>query len=554
MKTKLKIAINEIPEMQAIKNKLVGIYLIVISIAGLPLLISAISRDLRLGIPNFWQINAIIYAYLVIITLLRNRVSYEIKSVSIVATTTILGLINIIEIGFSGIGYLWFATAIICTALYFNLYRSIWTLISILAAIIVLYNLYLSGILTYPETTNQDRFPLVNVQIYTLVMILTGLMISFSFSHVYKKITANYKALAEKKQNLEKTTSELETEIETRRKSEIQAINNEKNFRDVFDKSSDAMLIMNSKKEILDFNEAFLILSGHSETEVFSMNYEQLIPLEDHKIIAEYFEDLEKFPSNFEIKNEGKNGEIKNLYFNTSLIRYNDQQAILFLIHDFTEKVKQAQENYRAVISAEEKERTRFSRELHDGLGPLLSTLKIYLEVYFTTPNDPEIKERIESTLSESIKSVKDISNNLSPYIIENMGLIKAIDSFINKVSFGKKIKINFQSNIDYRLKPEVEISLYRYISEQINNTLKHACASEINIKIEEADRSLLIHYDDNGIGFDFNDKSIFSKGIGLFNIKSRIEKLGGTIQLTTSPGNGYITDASLKINTITSN
>jgi PAS domain S-box-containing protein len=554
MKTKLKIAINEIPEMQAIKNKLVDISLIVISIVGIPILILAIARDLSLSVSLFWQVNAAIYAYLVIITLFRYRISYEVKSVSIVAATTILGLVNILGVGFSGIAYLWFATAIISTALYFNLIRSIGTLVSIFVAIIVLYKLYLNGIITYPETTSQERFPLINVQIYTLIMILVGLMISFSFSHIHKKIIANYKVLEERKQNLEKTTSELEEEIETRRKSEIQAINNEKNFRDIFEKSSNAILILNKEREILDFNQAFMSLSGYSEKEMLTMHYDQLITEEDSKIFKEFYNDIANFPPRFEIKNETKNGEMKHLDCSSSVISYNDEQALLFIIHDFTEKDRLEKENYLAVISAEEKERTRFSRELHDGLGPLLSTLKIYLEVYFANTNDPEIKERIESTLSESIKSVKDISNNLSPYIIENMGLIKAVDSFVNKVSFGKKIKINFQSNLDHRLKSEVEISIYRYISEQINNTLKHAFASEISIKIEKVDLFLQIHYDDNGIGFDIYDESIFSKGIGLFNIKSRIEKLGGNIKITTSPGNGYVSDANLKFNTISIN
>ena len=551
MKTKIQISIPETKEMQEVKNKLVDISLIVISCVGLPLLISVISRNNTLNISIFWELNVIIYLYLLAITIFRLRINYTIKSVSIVTTVTLLAIIDTCEVGFSGIGHLWFAAAVITTALYFNLFRSIITLISTVFAIIFLYKLYQNGILTFPESTTQERFSIITVQIYTLIMILVSLLISFSFSHVHKSIIANYKTLEEKKQNLEKTTSELEFEIETRRKSEIQAINNEKNFRDVFDKSSDAILIMNSQKKILDFNEAFLTLTGYSEKEIISMHYEQLIPNEDHKKIETFFAHLEDFPPNFEMKNENKNGEVKNLYYNTSLITYNDQQAILFIIHDFTEKEKQEQENYRAVISAEEKERTRFSRELHDGLGPLLSTLKIYLEVYFTNPNDPEIKERIENTLSESIKSVKEISNNLSPYIIENMGLVKAIDSFINKVSFGNKIRIVFHSNLKFRLNPEVEISIYRYISEQINNTIKHASASEIQIKIETDGNLLQIHYQDNGKGFDINDETINTRGIGLFNIKSRIEKLGGNIQLSTSPGNGYITDAILKIDTI---
>ena len=212
----------------------------------------------------------------------------------------------------------------------------------------------------------------------------------------------------------------------------------------------------------------------------------------------------------------------------------------MLLIRDNTEKLNLEKASYLMAINAEEKERSLFSKELHDGLGPLLSTLKIYLEMYYSSPDDPEIKKRINDTLAESITSVKEISNNLSPYILENLGLTKAVESFVDKLKYSKKIDINFSSNITERCKPEIEIAFFRIITELINNTLKHSHATTIDITLTQETEKIYLKYTDNGEGFDYHEVQKHKNGIGLFNLKSRIEKLGGNTEIITSPGSGF--------------
>jgi signal transduction histidine kinase len=128
--------------------------------------------------------------------------------------------------------------------------------------------------------------------------------------------------------------------------------------------------------------------------------------------------------------------------------------------------------------------------------------------LYEANPTDHEIRKRIEQTLDESIKTVKEISNNLSPYILNNMGLIKAVESFVEKIKFGKKIDIKFSSNLNVRLADEFEISVYRLITELVNNTIKHSDASRIDLSITHIENEIIVHFQDNGKGFDSTMKA----------------------------------------------
>lgn len=535
-------------DIQEIKNKLINISLVLVSIAGLPLLITTIAREVDYHLPPFWHAYSVIYFLILIFTLWRKRLNYIIKSLSFLTFIFLLGVLDLFEVGFTGMSYMWLATAVIVTSLYYNIQKSIITLSFSVISIIVVYILYQHKIVIFPQVNNIERFPIATIQIYTLILIIIGLMVSFSFRLIYSYLTSNNQDLKEKKQHLEKITTELKSEIETRRRSELLALNNEMNFRNIFDKSSDAILIVGADRSIIDFNEAYLHLSGLKENEVFNMQFDQILLKEDWDKYVNSYTDLHNFPGRLELKIENKNKGSRYYDCTTSIINYNDKDVILFMIRDYTEKFELEKKSYLSVIEAEEKERSRFSKELHDGLGPLLSTLKIYLEVFFGNPSDLEIRDRIENTLTESIKSVKEISNNLSPYILENMGLIKAINSFVEKIKYGKKIEINFNSNLERRLKSEIEISIYRFITELINNTIKHANATCIQIDIAEKSNILEIRYEDNGIGFELEEITLASKGIGLYNLKSRIEKLGGKIDMISSPGNGFSIYAIIKI------
>jgi PAS domain S-box-containing protein len=537
----------KLKELDEIRNRLVNTSLIIACFAGLPLLSASLFRAVKVGVHSYFYIHIPIYLIILIAAIFRKRISYTIRAYTLIGMLFLLSAFDFLNVGFLSAGFLSFTVATIVTALYFDLKKSLWVMISSILYISIVYALYRNGIISFNLDYNNYATMPVTVIMLSLNIVLYGLVIAFSIRHIQRNLFSIIQSLKIKTSHLEQTTVKLQDEVKERYNSEQKVINSERNFRNIFEKSSDAILIIGDDHTILDFNDAFVQISGHKENEIFSMRYDQLLPNVDRERYLRYFDNLNAFPARLEINTESQYGE-KFFECSTSIINYFGQKALLFMIRDYTEQKDQEKKNYLTAIEAEEKERLRFSKELHDGLGPLLSTLKIYLEVFFTNQNDTDIRNRIEDTLTESINSVKEISNNISPYILENMGLVKAISSFVEKIKFGKKLEIDFQSNLSFRLKPEIEISIYRFITELINNTIKHAQASKINIAIEENENKLEIQYSDNGIGFNIDDVSLHSKGIGLYNLRSRIEKLGGKIEMNTSPGAGFSMLSTLKI------
>lgn len=192
------------------------------------------------------------------------------------------------------------------------------------------------------------------------------------------------------------------------------------------------------------------------------------------------------------------------------------------------------------VIRTEEVERQRFSRELHDGLGPLLSSARMSLSALDTTGLDAKNMEIIRNAnmvVDEAVRSLKEISANMSPHILNDFGLARAVTSFINKIS-RSAVTIDFKTNLrSERFDPDIEVILYRVVCELLNNSLKHSGASEIHIGIDKTGNRLHVGYRDNGSGFDVNDNKY--KGMGLSNITSRISSLKGDMSLRSAPGQG---------------
>lgn len=197
-----------------------------------------------------------------------------------------------------------------------------------------------------------------------------------------------------------------------------------------------------------------------------------------------------------------------------------------------------------AIIRTEEKSRQDFSKELHDGLGPLLSGVKMSISAIDKLKIDAsnlEIIEHTEQNIDEAIIAVKEISNNLSPHILKNFGIHKAIRTFIDRFNARENLDIRLSSNIEgKRFDYNTEIILYRIICELIANTIKHASASKIDINLFHRNNELELIYADNGIGFDVETTETQSSGMGLSNIRSRIKSLNGDIDIFSHPEEGF--------------
>lgn len=196
-----------------------------------------------------------------------------------------------------------------------------------------------------------------------------------------------------------------------------------------------------------------------------------------------------------------------------------------------------------AILRTEEKERQNFSTELHDGLGPLLSSVKMAISGSLRGQNSPEEKAILanaDKLIDESIVSLKEISNKLSPHILNNFGLSKAIQSFITKISSQDSPVINFQTNTgNRRYSYNTEVVLYRVVCELITNSLRHSGAGKIYISLEETSGTFHLEYFDDGVGFNPAIADLAETGMGFANMKSRIKSLNGTIEISSIPREG---------------
>lgn len=203
-----------------------------------------------------------------------------------------------------------------------------------------------------------------------------------------------------------------------------------------------------------------------------------------------------------------------------------------------------------AVIRTEEQERQRFAKELHDGLGPLLSVTKMLLSG-FGPPNTEEVNRKLKSNLEqvvdEAIESVKEISTNISPHILNNFGLKEAVSSFIKKLRAADGIDIRFESNLGQRrFSYDVEAIMYRVICELINNTLCHAKAGKILIRLQCDEERLRLHYTDDGVGFHLHQAAM-EGGMGLSNMRYRLNSGNGDIRISSTLGQGMTAEAYIE-------
>ena len=214
-----------------------------------------------------------------------------------------------------------------------------------------------------------------------------------------------------------------------------------------------------------------------------------------------------------------------------------------------------------AILRTEEKERQRFANDLHDGLGPLLSSIKMSVSALKKTEKDlanMDIIRNVEKVTEEAIRSIKEISTNISPHILKNYGLTSAIKKFSDKITESKVLQIDFQSNMyDTRLDNDIEVVVYRSVCELINNTVKHAKAKNISINLNFNKHSNILDvlYDDDGVGC--NVEKILNgntRGMGLQNIESRVASINGFLDIESSRGKGFHAYISINTNNITEN
>ncbi len=204
-----------------------------------------------------------------------------------------------------------------------------------------------------------------------------------------------------------------------------------------------------------------------------------------------------------------------------------------------------------SMIEGQESERERISKDLHDSLGGLLSTIKLQLDhIPIDETNTPALEKQhhMQDLIDTAVQEVRNISSNLQPVSLKNLGLIAAVSDLITRYRGDDSYPdIEFQHyDVPKSMDTMVALSVYRIIQELINNTIKHGQANEIHLQLRREDNVLILQYEDDGVGFDL--ESLKQKGMGLENITSRVDYLRGELSIDARIGAGvsYMIDINL--------
>ena len=215
-------------------------------------------------------------------------------------------------------------------------------------------------------------------------------------------------------------------------------------------------------------------------------------------------------------------------------------------------RLEQQQELTRAIIRAQENERERIARDLHDDIGALAVSLKLNNESLKDNLDNTEklkkIIEKNENLANSIIKAGRHVSHDLLPPVLRRDGLVSALKALTDDLSNPDKTMIHFQCDKnEIRMDELAEISIYRVIKEWMHNVIKHADATELSINLICTNDKLQIKTIDNGKGFEFEKVKNTSKGLGLMNIEGRLNDLNANYKFSNHNGSG--TELSIEYN-----
>lgn len=214
--------------------------------------------------------------------------------------------------------------------------------------------------------------------------------------------------------------------------------------------------------------------------------------------------------------------------------------------------LKQKEEHLKAIVETQENEQKRIAKDLHDGIGQSLSGIRLSMEnlslkLEKKLPEESTQLKTLTSTIDNACKEVRAISHQMMPRILQEDGLIPAIEDMLEKSFQFSSTNYEFEYfGINSRFKENIEVSLYRIAQELVNNIIKHSGANLVHVQLFKRNKILILLIEDNGSGFQFD--ALKSSGIGLMNITSRVETVNGEFNLEPSPKSGTLATIRIPI------
>lgn len=305
---------------------------------------------------------------------------------------------------------------------------------------------------------------------------------------------------------------------------------------------SSIVAITDSRGIITYINDQFCYISKYSREELLG---------KDHRIINSGYHSREFFKDMWRTIGSGKvwKGEIRNkakdgtfYWMDTTIVPFLNEKGkpyqYLAIRYEITERKRVEQELQKmmtTIIDVQEEERKRLSRNLHDGIGQNLYSHLITINRLLSEMDHP-LLQQMQTEATELIEEIREISWELRPSVLDDLGLVPAIRSFLSRYSDHYNIDVYLECVLNRRLDISIELTIYRIIQEALTNVRKYAIVSEARVTVREMDDLVRVMIEDKGQGFDLQRQSL---GVGLFSMDERARSVGGELSILASPGKG---------------
>ncbi|HSE15858.1 MAG TPA: PAS domain S-box protein [Pyrinomonadaceae bacterium] len=325
----------------------------------------------------------------------------------------------------------------------------------------------------------------------------------------------------------------------------------EERYRELFENSKDALYVHDMTGCYTSVNRAAEKLSGYTREELIGRHYSIFLHPEYESHVRGHLTRKTEEPSETTYETEiiTKNSGCVPVEISSRLIfAGGNPVGVQGCMRDVSERkrVQAAARTYsRRLIEAQEGERRRMSRELHDQVGQILTAVKMNLHALRQKCSEPEILSSIADNMKvidEAVDQVRDLSVDLRPLLLDDFGLVVAVRWYLDRQAKSCGVPADFTTRSlgeDDRFSSELETACFRVVQEAVTNVARHARASRISVVLERAGQDLILSVSDDGAGFDMKALRTSAATLGLRSMEERVQAVGGSIAIESEPDVG---------------
>ena len=333
----------------------------------------------------------------------------------------------------------------------------------------------------------------------------------------------------------------------------------EMRYRRLFETAQDGILILNADTgQIDDVNPFLTDMLGYSRKQMLGNRLWDIVPFKDAGASKAEFRDLqrESYVRYDDIPLETRDGRAINVEFVSNIYQVNGDRVVQCNIRDITkrrraeEKLKEYSRKLqvlsRRLVEAQETERRNIARELHDEIGQALTVIQLNLQAMLQSPGRRPLVSRMKESLEvvdHVLEQVHDISLNLRPLILDDLGLEPALRWFTARQAALVGLQTKFQADpFEQRLNPVIETECFRVGQEALTNVVRHAKAKTVSVELRKEAGQLHLRVHDDGIGFDVGavrEQAMRGASLGLLSMEERAALAGGGLEFKSAPKQG---------------